>query len=185
MKQMVKKTLVRMGLAHPAMGVKISGERKVEKILEARRPDQHIFVETGTNTGTTLASVRNSFKKLYSIELDSDLYARAQEKFAGDTNVMLVYGDSARQLPPIVAVLTEPTLFWLDAHAGGAITTANSPIVAELESIFNHPIKTHTILIDDARKFDRASIWAIKNLSKKHGYTMHIAEGLFFIEPVK
>jgi hypothetical protein len=48
-----------------------------------------------------------------------------------------------------------PATFWLDGHyscvamAGKGET--NTPLLAELESIRQHPVKTHTILIDDIR----------------------------------
>ena len=49
-------------------------------------------------------------------------------------------------------------VFWLDAHQTGNIRTSFDqknlfPILDEIEIIKKHPIKTHTILIDDRRSF--------------------------------
>jgi hypothetical protein len=52
--------------------------------------------------------------------------------------------------------LDVPTLFWLDGHYSGGITSSadlHSPINAELDAILGHAIATHVILIDDARLF--------------------------------
>jgi hypothetical protein len=49
-------------------------------------------------------------------------------------------------------------LFWLDGHYSGGVTGIGSletPIIKELQTIFNHPLsKKHVILIDDARLFN-------------------------------
>jgi len=46
----------------------------------------------------------------------------------------------------MLKLVKEPTLFWLDGHPDGV---DGNPLWGELESIKLHPIKTHTILIDD------------------------------------
>jgi hypothetical protein len=50
------------------------------------------------------------------------------------------------QLRVLLTSIFEPVVFWLDAHP-----TCSSPILDELAVIAQHPIKTHTILIDDRR----------------------------------
>src|SRR5262249_2110956 len=57
--------------------------------------------------------------------------------------------------------ITEPCLFWLDAHYSGShfgCQTArgprDTPIIQELEHILTHPIMSHVVLIDDARLFN-------------------------------
>lgn len=53
--------------------------------------------------------------------------------------------------------VTAPCLFWLDGHySGGGTAQAHldTPIIQELGTIFDHPVSTHVILIDDARLFD-------------------------------
>lgn len=60
-------------------------------------------------------------------------------------------GDSSKDLWALIKDIDAPMTFWLDAHIfpprpdGGK----NCPLIEELEQIKRHPIKTHTILIDD------------------------------------
>ncbi|MBI2810892.1 MAG: hypothetical protein HYX67_08705, partial [Candidatus Melainabacteria bacterium] len=47
-----------------------------------------------------------------------------------------------------------PATFWLDGHYSGpgtAMGNSNTPLLEELKHIAQHPIKTHTLLIDDIR----------------------------------
>ena len=116
------------------------------------------FFETGTHYGDTLAFIAG-FKDVSctSIELSTDLYAKACDRFDGWTNVCILHGDSGLLLPDLLAHLERPALFWLDGHYSGGATaegTKHTPISQELQAIINHPIKKHVILIDDARCFD-------------------------------
>jgi len=70
--------------------------------------------------------------------------------------VTILEGDSTTELKKILARLTEPAIFWLDAHASGGETATGvleTPIQSELRCILDHPVKAHVILIDDAREF--------------------------------
>src|SRR3989344_2981071 len=122
----------------------------------AKKFSLDIFVETGTYLGSTILSVRNLFDDIYSIELDESLFEKAQNKFMSYPHVNILHGDSSKILPIILSKIDKPTLFWLDGHYSAGITAKgclNTPILKELESILNHKIKNHVILIDDARCF--------------------------------
>jgi len=85
------------------------------------------------------------------------LYEKAQHRFSRYQKVDLRYGDSAIELSRILAEITAPTLFWLDAHYlgdGTARSTIDTPIVKELMAISQHHESNHVILIDDARLFN-------------------------------
>ena len=73
------------------------------------------------------------------------------------SNVDIIQGDSGKVFPAILPQIEEPCLFWLDGHYSAGITAKGqleTPIIEELQAIFNHPEKTnHVILIDDARCF--------------------------------
>jgi hypothetical protein len=112
------------------------------------------FVETGTFHGNSVAlAVKCGFTSIYSIEFDEALYTRAVEKFKNKSRVSLVHGDSAIELPKLIKGINEQIFFWLDAHCGNAQSPL--PLMQELAAIKEHPIKNHTILIDDARLFSR------------------------------
>ena len=116
----------------------------------------NIFIESGTYRGDMVYAVRSVFDKIYSVELDVKLYKRAKRKFLKYDHISILHGDSAKVLPYILNSIEEPCLFWLDGHYSGGISAKGeleTPILQELNHIFNHPVKDHVILIDDARHF--------------------------------
>ena len=115
------------------------------------------FIETGTYKGDMINAVKNIFKKIYSIELSPELFREAKKRFSETNNIDLHCGDSGMLLKKILMEIKTPTLFWLDAHYSKGETVkgeTNTPVLSELETILNHKIKNHAILIDDARCFD-------------------------------
>jgi hypothetical protein len=114
------------------------------------------MIETGTHYGDMVAAMRTRFVRIDSIEIYEPLYRKVCERFAGCKNICLHHGDSEKILPAILEALTEPALFWLDAHYSGEGTgkgMLNTPILRELQFILDHPLRKHVILIDDARLF--------------------------------
>lgn len=115
-----------------------------------------VFVETGTYLGHMIHSVHPLFSETHSIELDPIFYERAKNQFSKFPSVVIHLGDSTSTLPIVIKNFQTPILFWLDAHYFGGVTALGleeTPILKELLSIFNHPIKNHITLIDDARCF--------------------------------
>ncbi|MDO8589678.1 MAG: hypothetical protein Q7R69_00160 [bacterium] len=177
MKHYIKKILVFVGLRNPAKGLKITGERKVE-ILLSYKGKKNIFVETGTNRGDTIAAMKDSFREIYSIELDPTLYNQAVAMFASARNIHLYHGDSGEKIYEVMAEVKEPALIWLDAH-GSPFNLDNSPVRQELDAVFSHPVKGHDVLIDDARHFTVRDIREIKRSARSHGYDFVMDEGVF------
>jgi len=110
------------------------------------------LVETGTYYGEMVASMKNRFDRIYSIEYVRALAERATRKFARDENVRIFCGDSRVVMPEVLALLQGPALFWLDAGYYGwvGMQTDEQRLSAELEMILSHPYP-HMILLDDAR----------------------------------
>ena len=116
-----------------------------------------LFVETGTNIGTTVDEVKWSFKHVFSIELDPTLAQGCKERFTDDTNVTIIQGDSAVVLPYICKTLDEPTFFWLDGHWCGGNTAKgplDCPLLHEIKAIMDYCTVECVVAIDDARLFD-------------------------------
>jgi hypothetical protein len=68
----------------------------------------------------------------------------------------LYFGSSQNELKNMIKDINVQMTFWLDGHWSGGNTAKgdiNSPLVYELETIKNHNIKNHIILIDDLRMF--------------------------------
>ena len=136
----------------------------------AKQFDCPVLVETGTFRGHMIAAMLESFDEIHSIELSEELFGKAKQRFADHRHVHLHRGDSGEVLPKLLTKINRPVLFWLDAHASGGETatgTIDTPIVAELEEILRHPVKSHVILIDDAREFGVGKHYPAINRLKK------------------
>ena len=115
-----------------------------------------IFIESGSYVGWGIeAALAAGFKKIISIEVNDYFYQICKGKFAANENVDLLFGDSILVLPEVLQGVNERCTFWLDGHymsdphtEGGIMPV---PLMVELKIIKQHPIKTHTILIDDIR----------------------------------
>jgi hypothetical protein len=168
-------------------------KRKENVINEYRKGfSVHTFVETGTYRGQMVSAVKGVFSHIYSIELGEELCRAAQEQFKKDRHVSIHCGDSAEVLPTILTELTEPTLFWLDAHYSYGDTAKaeiETPIEKELQSILNHAIPGHVILVDDARCFDGShdypTLGEVESLvhEAKNSYTFFVENDIIRIFP--
>jgi hypothetical protein len=113
------------------------------------------FVETGTYLGDTASWASRHFSRIVTIEQSPALYEAAGIRFAGNAQVECMLGDSREGLARIVPTLSEPALFWLDAHWSGGITSGEGdqcPLLDEIAVIDSAGLH-HIILIDDARMF--------------------------------
>lgn len=120
-----------------------------------RRYRLETLVETGTFMGQMISGISTRFTKVYSIELDPTLAARAKELFSDLSNVEVMQGDSGERVAEVLRQLDGPALFWLDAHYSEGITARGqdeTPILRELAHILEDP-REHVILVDDARDF--------------------------------
>jgi hypothetical protein len=122
----------------------------------ARRYGLRTLIETGTYYGEMVAAVRNDFEQIYSIEFDPELAQRAARRFAGDSRIEILEGDSQKVLPELLESISEPALFWLDAGYWGWANLARDPqrLSVEVEAALSHPVKEHAVLMDDARMLD-------------------------------
>ncbi len=134
----------------------------------AKRYGLKTFIETGTAYGDTVAAVRKSFNKIYSIELNRALFESASIRFCTKKNIDIVHGDSPKELSSIMLEIYEPCLFWLDAHWSGGVTARgkiDTPVIDELKAIEGD--YGHVILIDDCMHlFDE-----VKEQAEKMGYS--------------
>lgn len=116
------------------------------------------FVETGSYLGNGIQSAidANVFNYITSIELSKKYYTYCDSKFSKYPHVKVFCGDSRVLLWPVIRNIKNNITFWLDGHWSGEDTADSDPfpLIAELLIIKDHPIKTHTILIDDVRLFE-------------------------------
>jgi hypothetical protein len=116
--------------------------------FKPHKRDTKIFIETGIDRGGGIeAALECEFEQIHSIDIESGWYNQALDKFSLNKEVNLYLGDSGLLLEDIIKDINEPVFFWLDAHCGSE--DAKRVTFRELDIIEAHPIKTHTILVDD------------------------------------
>ena len=122
-----------------------------------------IFIETGTYQGDTINRVVNNkiYKptKIISLELSDVFFNNCIKRFQNNSNIQIYKANSKYELYNIIKDINCPITFWLDSHWSGVVNIGCDPetlcpILYELEQIKQHPIKTHTIMIDDIRLMD-------------------------------
>ena len=89
------------------------------------------------------------FDCICSIDTSMESIYNCEKRFHKNYRVDLIHGNTIDELPKLLMyfLIVEIT-FWLDAH-----NENDYPVLAELEVIKQHSIKTHIILIDDLRMF--------------------------------
>ncbi|MDJ0745519.1 MAG: class I SAM-dependent methyltransferase [Xenococcaceae cyanobacterium MO_167.B27] len=113
------------------------------------------FIETGTYYGNTAYWASQIFERVVTIEYSPIMYQEATQKYGHLKNIEFLCGDSREMLKEVVSKLSQPSIFWLDAHWSGGNTYGENdecPIIYEIEIINSSPYD-HYILIDDARLF--------------------------------
>lgn len=180
-----------------------------EKLLQFFK--QHlpleIYVETGTFEGDNLRMAEKYFKACFSVELNNERCAAAQEEFKGKENIFIEHGDSKELLGSIKDhVQNACTVFWLDAHdICNAInpdinpSEAQSPILGELSAI--EILNGDSVLmIDDAHLYlnviprpNSLSRWtdfydiltALLKMSDQHRITIYDDTIVFYPEKLR
>lgn len=154
-----------------------------KQVLEKYKDKAKIFIETGSHQGNTVEIARQfGFSEIYTVELSDKWFNHCQQRFQSYSNIYVVQGDSSVKLKEILDGVDQPCVIWLDAHYSGGDTALGDtpcPIYQELDVIAQHPIKTHTILIDDMRAFGPQKkeclfdVEELKDLSQE-GVTAHV-----------
>lgn len=127
--------------------------------------NHNILVETGSYKGDGIVlAMQAGYKRILSMDIDGANIAHCQDRFElipDDTNkrpaknghINVTCADSAIGLLKMMKYVNEPAMIWLDAHSqlfDDEPPAVNPfPLLMELEQLKKHPVKTHTILIDD------------------------------------
>ena len=116
-----------------------------------------ILVETGTFRGDMVEAQRDTFKRIFSIELSEKLWQAAKHKFRAYDKIIILQGDSGKVLKQVMQQLSSQAIFWLDGHYSAGETAKGDtecPIYEEIDSIFSDNRYSHILLVDDARCFN-------------------------------
>ena len=140
------------------------------------------YFETGTGEGVSLEyASKYNFQKLYSVDLDEELFKRAENRFKNDERIILVNNYSTEAIKNLLPTIENEStiLFFLDAHFPGAdfhkVTYEESirhhkqnafPLEQELNLINQiRNLKNDIIIIDDFVLYDKNQNYE----SIKHG----------------
>lgn len=110
------------------------------------------LIETGTYYGEMVSAMRSRFDRIYSIEYDPELAARAKLEFSKYPHIRIIQGDSQTALPELLKSVDKPALFWLDAgyYGWSGEQGDKKRLGVELDAILRHKMNGHVILMDDA-----------------------------------
>lgn len=125
--------------------------------------DHRIFIETGSFHGDGIdLAMQAGYDRILSMDIDGANVAHCQERFelipaddrpAQNGHISVTCADSATGLLKMMKYVNEPAMIWLDAHSqlfdDEPVTENPFPLLKELQQLGKHPIKTHTVLIDD------------------------------------
>ena len=86
--------------------------------------DYKIAIESGTLAGHGASLLSEYFEKVYTIEIDENLFNIAKERLKNNKKVICLHGDSKIVLPKLlddddINIQNENIVFWLDAHWSG------------------------------------------------------------------
>lgn len=126
------------------------GDRYLLELVDHLIKNCSLFIETGTNVGSTLAYVAKKYPAIQclSCEPDGDAYGEAVKNTHGLLNVTL-YNATSQEFMDIIArerkdVFGEKGFFWLDSHGYGF----QWPLREEISFITTH-FGAAYILVDD------------------------------------
>jgi hypothetical protein len=142
-----------------------------------------VFVETGSYRGDGIELARQAgYNRIMSMDIDGANVAHCQDRFeligddkiqAKNGHINISCGDSATGLLKFMKYVNEPAMIWLDAHSqlfDDEPKTKNPfPLMLELEQLKKHPVKTHTIMIDDILILTHPDVtgWTKKDIEAK------------------
>jgi hypothetical protein len=116
-------------------------------------PRPGVCIETGTYQGDGTLALKEQFDAVHTIELSEKWHQFAAQKLAPFKGITCHHGDSAEVLAALLPQLSEPAVFFLDAHFAGGDTARGSeevPLLRELEAISKRPY-ADMIIVDDLR----------------------------------
>ena len=92
------------------------------KIKDLINDNYKIAIESGTFRGKGTIQLSKHFKKVYTVEIDENLFNEAKKRFIKNKNIVCIHGDSKEVFPKLfkdINIKDRNILFWLDAHWSG------------------------------------------------------------------
>ena len=79
--------------------------------LQENFKDFPIFIETGTYMGETIFSMESLFNKLYTIEINEELYINTKSQYRGN-KIQFIFGDSSNEIKNVLEECDNKVLFF-------------------------------------------------------------------------
>ena len=125
-----------------------------EEVFGKYKGSKDTFIETGTFMGTQIhTTLRLGFNRVKSVEASKKHYKICMGDFRHNPKVTLYHGFSEDKLGEMMKDVKEPALIFLDAHKNSWFKGGTLPLEQEIDILSKHPIKNHTIIVDDFRLY--------------------------------
>lgn len=125
-----------------------------------RQTGAETFIEAGTARGTTAARCSRVFKRVFTIELDTNLAIKSRQFLKQRRNVSVIEGDAQRAIPRIIEEhQLDRIVLFLDGHAPlGAPPSevAAEPAIEVLGLLCEYRKRISGVIVDDFRNFGAA-----------------------------
>ncbi len=127
-----------------------------DSVLRRHNLPNSTWIETGTFHGETSEMLSKIALRVFTIEPEPKLFARAKEKFSANPSITVINQISEIALPNLLPQIDGNVCFWLDGHYSAGETFAgpnDTPLVHELGEIEKHLARFSKVLIaiDDIR----------------------------------
>lgn len=162
----------------------------VSKSRYRKGGDIDVLYESGTFKGDMIHGMKDKYKDITTVELSDFYFHIAKKRFKKYKHIRVIKGNSEVEIKKFLKSLKKPAVFWLDGHFSSGNTAkskTNTPILNELRSILNHKIKSHVILIDDARHFngkdDYPKITSLRAMLRRINYKLNVKDDVIRIIP--
>lgn len=132
-----------------------------------RRTNADCLVETGTYLGNTSMRCSRHFSKVFTIELDDQLFEKARSYLSTRGNIECIHGDATKELKPILSRDDcKNVVIFLDGHFSSGVTAHGDvpePACELLEELSQFKEKICGIVVDDFRLFGVEKDWPTKS----------------------
>jgi hypothetical protein len=131
-----------------------------------RRTAATMLLETGTFLGVTTNRCAPHFERIYTVEIEPGLAARARHFLARHRHVEVVLGDADVEVRRLFnEQKIDNALVFLDGHFSAGVTGSADnpePAVSIMEFLSRHANRIAAIVIDDYREFGTQTGWPSK-----------------------
>ena len=151
----------------------------------ANETNSDILIEAGTYKGLTAKRCAKYFKRVFTIELDDDLFKFSKKFLHRIKNIKVIQGDALEEIPKIIETENlNNMIIFLDGHFSGQGTAKGGliePAIEELEILAKYRERINGIIIDDFREFGfkgwpkkSTLISAAENYFESHGFNLRV-----------